>query len=125
MHLLLKARSWFLTLSFYAILRSIPNKVGGVAAMGGALLILFTVPFFNTSKIRSTNYRPLFKVCYWVLVADFIILTWVGQKPIKNTYILIGQLATVYYFLFFILLIPVVGLIETKLLEYNLLKKSK
>jgi ubiquinol-cytochrome c reductase cytochrome b subunit len=121
----LEAKSWFLTLSFYAILRSIPDKVGGVSAMVGALLVLFIIPFTNTSKIKSTNYRPIFKVCYWLLVSDFIILTWVGQKPIKDTYILIGQLATAYYFLFFIVLIPVVGFIETKLLEFNLLKKHK
>ena len=121
----MKARSWFLTLSFYAILRSIPDKVGGVAAMGGSLLILFAVPFINTSRVKSTNYRPIFKICYWLLVTDFIILTWVGQKPVKNTYILIGQVATGYYFLFFIFLIPVVGIIENKLLELNLIKKSK
>jgi quinol-cytochrome oxidoreductase complex cytochrome b subunit len=113
---------WYF-LPFYAILRSIPDKVGGVAAMGGSLLVLFIIPFTNTSIVRSTHYRPIFKVCYWLLVTDFILLTWVGQKPIKNTYILIGQLATGYYFLFFILLIPVVGFIETKLLEYSLLKK--
>ena len=121
----MKAKFWFLTLSFYAILRSIPDKVGGVSAMVGALLVLFIIPFTNTSKIKSTNYRPIFKICYWLLVTDFIILTWVGQKPIKNTYILIGQLATAYYFLFFIFLIPVVGFIETKLLEFGLLKKQK
>jgi len=115
---------WYF-LPFYAILRSIPDKVGGVSAMVGALLVLFIIPFTNTSKIKSTHYRPIFKACYWLLVTDFIILTWVGQKPIKDTYILIGQLATAYYFLFFILLIPVVGFIETKLLEFNLLKKHK
>jgi ubiquinol-cytochrome c reductase cytochrome b subunit len=115
----LKARFWFLTLSFYAILRSIPDKVGGVSAMGGALLVLFIIPFTNTSIIKSTHYRPLFKVCYWLFVTDFIILTWVGQKPIKNTYIFIGQVATFYYFFFFVVLIPVVGFIETKLLYWS------
>jgi len=108
---------WYF-LPFYAILRSIPDKVGGVSAMGGALLVLFIIPFTNTSIIKSTHYRPLFKVCYWLFVTDFIILTWVGQKPIKNTYILIGQVATFYYFFFFVVLIPVVGFIETKLLYW-------
>jgi ubiquinol-cytochrome c reductase cytochrome b subunit len=112
---------WYF-LPFYAILRSIPNKVGGVLAMGGALIILFTIPYTNSSIIRSTNYRPIFKICYWLFVTDFIILTWVGQKPIKNTYIFLGQCATIYYFLFFVILIPVVGHIEKRLMEYKNLK---
>lgn len=110
---------WYF-LPFYAILRSIPSKIGGVLAMGGALIILFLIPFTNVSVIRSTNYRPIFKICYWFLVADFLILMWVGQKPVKDIYILIGQFATVYYFLFFLILIPLVGFIETK---FTLLKK--
>jgi quinol-cytochrome oxidoreductase complex cytochrome b subunit len=109
---------WYF-LPFYAILRSITNKIGGVVAMGGALIVLFLIPFTNTSIIRSTNYRPLFKICYWLLVVDFIVLTWVGQKPVKDVYIVIGQLATVYYFLFFVVLVPVIGLIETQLVLYN------
>lgn len=109
---------WYF-LPFYAILRSIPDKVGGVVAMGSALLVLFTIPFTSTSTIRSTHYRPIFKFCYWLLVSDFIVLTWVGQKPIKNTYVLIGQVATFYYFFFFIVLIPIVGFIEAKLLDHK------
>ena len=64
------------------------------------------IPFINTSQIRSTKFRPLFKFFYWLLVADFIILGWVGQKPVTTIYVLIGQIATFYYFLFFIFLIP-------------------
>ena len=109
---------WYF-LPFYAILRSIPDKIGGVIAMGGSLIVLFIIPFTNTSIVRSTNYRPIFKICYWLLVADFIVLTWVGQKPVKDVYIIIGQLATLYYFLFFIVLVPVVGLIETRLAHYK------
>ena len=109
---------WYF-LPFYAILRSIPNKIGGVLAMGGALIILFAIPFTNTSLIRSTTYRPIFKICYWLFVTDFIILTWVGQKPVRDVYVLLGQVATFYYFFFFIVLIPVVGLIETKLAHYK------
>jgi len=106
-------------LPFYAILRSIPDKLGGVAAMGGALVILFLIPFTNTSEIRSTTFRPIFKICYWLLVADFLILGWVGQKPVKDIYVLVGQIATVYYFLFFLILIPVVGMIESRLVHYK------
>jgi quinol-cytochrome oxidoreductase complex cytochrome b subunit len=105
---------WYF-LPFYAVLRSIPDKLGGVAAMGGALLILLLIPFINTSQIRSTKFRPIFKFFYWLLVADFIILGWVGQKPVTDIYVLIGQIATVYYFLFFIFLIPLIGIVETKL----------
>ena len=107
---------WYF-LPFYAILRSIPDKLGGVAAMGGALVILFLIPFTNTSEIRSTTFRPFFKICYWLLVADFLILGWVGQKPVKDIYVFVGQVGTVYYFLFFLVLIPVVGVIESKLIR--------
>jgi ubiquinol-cytochrome c reductase cytochrome b subunit len=100
-------------------LRSIPDKLGGVVAMGGALLILLTIPFSNTSEIRSTRFRPLFKFFYWLLVADFLILGWVGQKPVTDTYIFVGQIATVFYFLFFIFFLPLLGLVETKLAHYR------
>merc|ERR1712012_1366424 len=96
---------WYF-LPFYAILRSIPDKLGGVSAMGGSLLVLFLIPFTNTSEIRSTTFRPLFKICYWLLVADFLILGWIGQRPVKSIFVIVGQIATVYYFLFFIIIIP-------------------
>ena len=109
---------WYF-LPFYAILRSIPDKLGGVVAMGGALLVLLLIPFSNTSEIRSTRFRPLFKFFYWILVADFLILGWVGQKPVTDIYIFVGQIATLFYFLFFIVLIPLIGLLETKLIHYK------
>ena len=109
---------WYF-LPFYAILRSIPDKLGGVAAMGGSLLVLFLIPFINTSEIRSTDFRPLFKICYWLFVADFVILCWVGQKPVNDIYIYTGQIATIYYFTFFVVLIPVVGIIEKILIHYE------
>ena len=107
---------WYF-LPFYAILRSIPDKLGGVAAMGGALLVLFLIPFTNTSEIRSTTFRPLFKIFYWLLVADFLILGWIGQKPVKTTFVIAGQLATLYYFFFFLFLIPITGIIESLLIK--------
>lgn len=113
---------WYF-LPFYAILRSIPDKLGGVVAMGGALIILFLIPFTNISEVRNTTYRPLFKVCYWLLVADFLILGWVGQKPVKDTYVFVGQVATVYYFLFFLVLIPLIGIVESQL-RYHSSKNS-
>lgn len=107
---------WYF-LPFYAVLRSIPDKLGGVIAMGGALVILLLIPFTNTSEIRSTVFRPIFKLFYWLLVADFLILGWVGQKPVKDTYVIIGQVATLFYFMFFLGLIPLIGLIEKKLFQ--------
>ena len=107
---------WYF-LPFYAILRSIPDKLGGVAAMGGAIVILLFLPILNTSKIRSSKFRPIFRFLYWFWVADFIILGWVGQKPVKETFVIIGQIATLFYFLFFIFLVPFVGLLESKLLN--------
>ncbi|MFY8066664.1 MAG: cytochrome b/b6, partial [Flavobacterium sp.] len=94
---------WYF-LPFYAILRSIPDKLGGVIAMAGSLIVLFFIPFINTSNIRSSTFRPIFKIFYWLLVSDFIILGWVGQKPVKESFVLIGQIATLFYFFFFFFL---------------------
>jgi quinol-cytochrome oxidoreductase complex cytochrome b subunit len=109
---------WYF-LPYYAILRSIPHKAGGIIAMFSSLLVLFLIPFTNTSNIRNTTYRPLFKICFWVFVVDFVVLTWVGQKPVRDSFIFTGQIATVYYFFFFLILIPVVGIIESKLIHYK------
>ena len=112
---------WYF-LPFYAILRSIPDKLGGVVAMGGALVILLLIPFINTSEVRSTTFRPLFKVFYWIFIADFLLLGWIGQMPVKSVFVLVGQIATVYYFAFFLVLIPVLGNLESMLVRYNLNK---
>lgn len=109
---------WYF-LPYYAILRSIPHKAGGIVAMLGSLLVLLIIPFTNTSDIRNTTYRPLFKVFFWLFIADFVILTWVGQKPVKDYFILTGQIATFYYFLFFIILIPVTGKVESLLVHHK------
>lgn len=109
---------WYF-LPYYAILRSIPHKAGGIIAMFLSLLVLFIIPFNNTSAVRNTSYRPLFKVCFWLFIADFVILTWVGQKPVRDTFVFVGQVATGYYFLFFFLLIPVVGKIESALVHHK------
>jgi quinol-cytochrome oxidoreductase complex cytochrome b subunit len=109
---------WYF-LPFYAILRSIPDKLGGVSAMIGAILILFLLPIINTSKIRSSKFRPIFGIAYWFLFIDFIILGWIGQKPVESTYIEIGMGATALYFSFFLILLPLIGLIETFLITNN------
>jgi quinol-cytochrome oxidoreductase complex cytochrome b subunit len=111
---------WYF-LPYYAILRSIPNKLGGVCAMFGSILVLFLIPFINTSEVRSSVFRPLFRKFFWFLVVDFFILGWVGQKVVETPYIEIGQVATLFYFLFFIFLLPFLGIIENKLMasKYN------
>ena len=108
---------WYF-LPFYAILRSIPDKVGGIVAMLVSILILLVLPFINTSEVRSTTFRPIFKIFYWMLFADFIILGWVGQQGVEDYIILIGQIATVFYFVFFAILVPLTGIVE-KALVYN------
>lgn len=102
---------WYF-LPFYAILRSIPDKLGGVVAMVSAILVLLLLPIISTSEIRSNKFRPLFRFSYWFLVSDFILLGWIGQKPVETPYIEIGMYATVFYFFFFILLLPIIGLTE-------------
>jgi len=106
---------WYF-LPFYAILRSIPDKLGGVLAMVLAILVLIILPYINTSLIRSSKFRPIFSVSYWFLVADFLILGWIGQKPVESPYIEIGLFATVFYFSFLILFIPFLGYIEKNIL---------
>jgi len=107
---------WYF-LPFYAILRSIPDKLGGVIAMVSAILILLLLPVINTSEIRSSKFRPIFGVAYWFLVSDFLLLGWIGQKPVESPYIEVGMFATIFYFLFFLFLLPIIGLIEKRLLS--------
>ncbi len=102
---------WYF-LPFYAILRAIPDKLGGVVAMFGSILILFVLPWLDTSKVRSARFRPIYKQIFWLLVVDTIILGWVGANPPEGNMILIGRLATAYYFLHFLVIMPLVGKLE-------------
>ncbi len=105
---------WYL-LPFYAILRSVPDKLLGVVAMLSAILILAALPWLDTSKIRSAVFRPLYKQFYWILVADVLILGYVGAMPAEGLYLLIARVATAYYFLHFLVVLPVLGLKEKSL----------
>jgi ubiquinol-cytochrome c reductase cytochrome b subunit len=109
---------WYF-LPFYAILRSIPNKIGGVIAMFASLIVMLTIPFTNSSEIRSTAFRPIFKICYWLLVVAFFLLGWVGQMPVEYPYTEIGVVSMIYYFFFFIIIIPFLGKIESFLIRYK------
>lgn len=87
----------------YAILRSIPNKLGGVVALFAALLILFTLPFTRPNKKRGLIFYPLNQLLFWILVSSVLILTWIGGRPVEDPFILIGQVFTITYFIFYIL----------------------
>nr|APG38337.1 cytochrome b [Kaloula latidisca] len=101
----------------YAILRSIPNKLGGVLALLFSILILFLMPILHTSKQRSLTFRPLTKIFFWALVANTFILTWIGGQPVEDPFIMIGQVTSIIYFFIFAPLFPIIGLLENKLLQ--------
>nr|YP_010334368.1 cytochrome b [Polypedates leucomystax]QDK58654.1 cytochrome b [Polypedates leucomystax]UNH90316.1 cytochrome b [Polypedates leucomystax] len=101
----------------YAILRSIPNKLGGVLALLFSIIILIFVPMTNTSKQRTMTFRPLTKILFWTLIANTMILTWIGGQPVEDPFIIIGQLASGLYFVVFVLLLPLMGVTENKLMN--------
>ena len=102
---------WYF-LPFYAILRAIPDKLGGVVAMVSAIFVLFLLPWLDTSKVRSATFRPIYKKIYWLLVVDVVVLTWVGGNPPEGYFILIGRIATIYYFSHILILMPIIGFLE-------------
>nr|ACN88557.1 cytochrome b [Scomber australasicus]ACN88558.1 cytochrome b [Scomber australasicus] len=102
----------------YAILRSIPNKLGGVLALLASILILMLVPFLHTSKQRALTFRPASQFLFWTLVADVVVLTWIGGMPAEQPFIIIGQVASVLYFSLFLVLFPLTGWVENKILGW-------
>lgn len=114
---------WYL-LPFYAILRSIPNKLLGVIAMFAAILALMVMPITDLSKLRGVQFRPLSKVAFYIFVANFLILMQIGAKHVETPFIELGQISTVLYFSYFLIIVPVISLIENSLVELTLKSKK-
>ena len=102
---------WYF-LPYYAILRAIPDKLGGVIAMFGSILILFVLPWLDRSKVRSARFRPIYKQFFWLFLVDCFVLGWIGANPPEGMFITIGRVATAYYFAHFLIILPLLGLVE-------------
>nr|YP_008593482.1 cytochrome b [Taractes asper]BAN83424.1 cytochrome b [Taractes asper] len=103
----------------YAILRSIPNKLGGVLALLASILVLMVVPFLHTSKQRALTFRPASQFLFWTLIANVAILTWIGGMPAEQPFIIIGQVASLLYFSLFLIFFPLAGWMENKVLGWS------
>jgi len=110
---------WYF-LPFYAILRSIPDKLGGVIAMVGGILINLLLPILNTSNIRSSFFRPLHKIVFWIFIANFLALGEIGELPVEDPFIQIGQFCTLFYFSYYLIILPGLGLLERVLITHYL-----
>lgn len=112
-------------LPFYAILRSIPNKLLGVIAMFSAIFILLIMPLTDLSRSRGIQFRPLSKIAFYIFIANFLILMQLGAKHVESPFIEFGQISTVLYFSYFLVIVPFISLIENSLIDLTLYKGNK
>jgi ubiquinol-cytochrome c reductase cytochrome b subunit len=115
---------WYL-LPFYAILRSIPNKLLGVIAMFSAILILLSMAITDMSRSRGIQFRPISKIVFFFFVANFLILMLLGAKHVESPYIELGQISTIIYFMYYLVIVPLISLVENSLIELRITKKKK
>ena len=115
---------WYL-LPFYAILRSIPNKLLGVIAMFSAILIILVLPIVDLGKTKGLQFRPINKIAFYVFIVDFLMLMQLGAKHVESPYIELGQISTILYFSYFIVIYPVLSLIENILMYININRTAK
>nr|YP_010199692.1 apocytochrome b [Gracilaria domingensis]UAD89600.1 apocytochrome b [Gracilaria domingensis] len=109
---------WYF-LPFYAILRSIPHKLGGVIAMISAILVLALLPWIHSTEVRSSRFRPVYRFLYWTMLGCCLILGWIGGMPVEEPFVLIGQIASFYYFIYFLCILPLLGNLEKFLLDFQ------
>nr|QRH18078.1 apocytochrome b [Clavulina sp.] len=113
---------WYL-LPYYAILTSIPNKLLGVVALFASLLILLAMPLLDTSRVRGSQFTPLMKFMFWVFTANFFILLWIGSQHPESPFLEIGQISTFLYFAWFLIIVPVSGIVVNTLMDLALKNK--
>ena len=119
---------WYF-LPFYAILRAIPDKLGGVLAMFAAILVLFVIPWLDSSKVRSISFRPMMKPFFWLFAVNAVFLGWLGAMPAEGIYVIMSRIATAYYFAYFLVIMPLVSKFEKPLplpesISASVLKKT-
>ena len=115
---------WYL-LPFYAILRSIPNKIMGVVCMLSAILVIMLLPLTDLGRSKGLQFRPLNKIAFYIFVANFLVLMQLGAKHVESPFIEFGQISTVLYFAHFILIVPVLSIIENTLIDLALSNQDK
>lgn len=115
---------WYL-LPFYAILRSIPDKLLGVIVMFGAILVLLVLPYTDRSVVRGNTFKALSKFFFWVFVCNFVLLGMIGQVHVEVPFVVVGQISTFIYFAYFVIIVPVISTIENVLFYINVNKTSK
>lgn len=115
---------WYL-LPYYTILRAVPNKLLGVVAMLGSLLILLAIPILDTSRVRGNQFRVFGKVLFWVLISDIVLLGYLGAQHAEEPWVTIGGIATIVYFSWYLIIVPIVGILENTLSDLALESDNK